>query len=324
MRFGQGSNRDGGLTSPTRRSISGLTAGNVYVYVCTSRWRMTTEFDLADDKKKGLEGTVSDEETAIASAEEAIAKLTEELKALAMGIEELDKSVADATEQRKTEHEDYTELMALDSQAKELLGLAKNRLNKFYNPSLYMPAPERVLTAEDRAYESVVGPPASFVQVESHTGSVVAPPPPPETFDAYAKKGQESTSVIAMVDMIVKDLDKEMTEAETDEKNAQEEYETMLADAKTKRAADAQAVTDKEGTKASVEAELEAHREAKGAAAKELAATSEYIAGLHAECDWLLQYYDVRKEARAGEVESLGKAKAVLAGSGYALVQVRE
>jgi len=57
--------------------------------------------------------------------------------------------------------------------------------------------------------------------------------------------------------------------------------------------------------------------------AKELMATMKYISSLHAECDWLLQYFDARKEARAGEVESLKNAKAVLSGADYALLQGR-
>ncbi len=38
-------------------------------------------------------------------------------------------------------------------------------------------------------------------------------------------------------------------------------------------------------------------------------------------CDWLLKYYDVRKEARASEIDALGKAKAVLSGADYSLLQ---
>merc|ERR1712137_1293298 len=86
------------------------------------------EFDQSDDKKKGLETTASDEEAAAQRASEAIAALAGEIKALNAGIAELDKAVADATEQRKQENTDYTELIALDTQAKDLLGLAKNRL----------------------------------------------------------------------------------------------------------------------------------------------------------------------------------------------------
>merc|ERR1712085_148338 len=54
---------------------------------------------------------------------------------------------------------------------------------------------------------------------------------------------------------------------------------------------------------------------------KDLMGTEKYIASLHAECDWLVKYYEVRKEARADEIESLGKAKAVLNGADYSLLQ---
>jgi len=108
------------------------------------------QFDLADDKKKGLERSVSLLEKAIAKGKEAIKALAEEIKALEEGIAALDKSVAEATEQRKEENKEYTELMANDAAAKELLGFARNRLNKFYNPKLYKAPPKRELSEEDR------------------------------------------------------------------------------------------------------------------------------------------------------------------------------
>merc|ERR1719321_2260915 len=113
-----------------------------------------------------------------------------------------------------------------------------------------------------------------------------------------------------------------MTEAETSEKDAQEDYEKMLEDAKAKRAADSKSIAQKEGTKADLEGELQTHTEAKSAATKELMATAEYISGLHSECDWLIENHEARKAARAGEVESLKNAKAVLAGADYSLVQL--
>merc|ERR1719392_343524 len=116
-----------------------------------------SQFDLAEDKKKGLERAVSDAENGIASAEEGIAKLKEEIAALEKGIKELDKATAEATEMRKTETEEFNELMASDSAAKELLLFAQNRLNKFYNPKLYKPPPKRVLSAEDTIVTSFGG-----------------------------------------------------------------------------------------------------------------------------------------------------------------------
>jgi len=66
---------------------------------------------------------------------------------------------------------------------------------------------------------------------------------------------------------------------------------------------------------------MDAHSEEKAATDKTLMATHKYIQSLHGECDWLLQYFTVRKEARAGEVESLKSAKAVLSGADYSFVE---
>merc|ERR1719356_1494467 len=154
-------------------------------------------FDQSDDKKKALEAGIADAEAAIATLEEGIATVKDEIAALEAGIKALDKSVVEATEQRQEEHKDFTELMASDTAAKELLGFAKNRLNKFYNPKLYKPPPKRVLSAEDTIVTSFGGtmaptmPPGgiagtgiSFAQVSEHRQrkNDDSIPPPPETF----------------------------------------------------------------------------------------------------------------------------------------------
>merc|ERR1719265_897562 len=286
------------------------------------------ELDLADDRKKALERSVSDSEKAIAEVEEGIAGVTEEIAALEASIAALDKSVAEATEQRKEENEEYTTTMAQNTAAKELILFAKNRMQKFYNPKLYKPPPKRELTEEERITLNMGGtlaptnPPAGIAGtgiglVQAH----VAPPPPPEAPKAYSKKPEESGGVLAMMDMLVSDLTKETTEAELTEKDAQEDYENFMSDSADKRAQDSKSLTEKEGAKADLEAELQAQTETKEADEGQLAATKEYIQALHTDCDFLLENYQVRKDARAGEIDALGKAKAVLNGADYSLVQ---
>jgi chromosome segregation ATPase len=260
-----------------------------------------TEFDTSDDKKKELELVISDAEKSIEVAESGMSSLGVEIKALQDSIAALDKMVSEATEQRKSENAAFTELMAQDTAAKDLIGVAKNRLNKFYNPKLYLP-------------------PSEFAQMSAHRGKD-APPPPPESFGAYSKKSEESGGVIAMMDLLVKDLDKEMTVAETEEKDAQAEYEKMMEDSKVKRADDSKLVSDKEAAKAETEAELQEAKDSKASSSKELAGTLEYIASLHADCDWLAKYFDARSEARAGEISSLENAKAVLSGADFSFLQ---
>merc|ERR1719330_1495430 len=127
-----------------------------------------------------------------------------------------------------------------------------------------------------------------------------------------------------MIDLLIQDLDKEMTEAETEEKDAQADYEAMLADSKAKRFADSKALAEKGATKADLDGDLEAAKASKASKASELAATLEYIASLHAECDRLLKNFDARKAARTGEIDSLVNAKAILSGADYSLIQTEK
>merc|ERR1719160_2089636 len=125
-----------------------------------------------------------------------------------------------------------------------------------------------------------------------------------------------------MIDLLIKDLDKELTVAKAEEKDAQEDYEQFMKDSAEKRSGDSKALQNKEATLADLQAALEKDTEAKASTTKELGATLQYIQSLHNECDWLIQYFDVRKEARDSEIDALGKAKAVLSGADYSLVQM--
>merc|ERR1719273_1533741 len=154
-----------------------------------------------------------------------------------------------------------------------------------------------------------------------HSGRKDAPAPPPATWGAYTSKSQENNGVIAMMDLLIKDLDKEMTEAETEEKDSQADYEQAMSDSAAKRTADSQSLNEKNSAKADATAALEAHTDAREEASKELMANAKFISSLHGECDWLLQYFDARREARASEVDSLKRAKAVLSGADYSLLQ---
>merc|ERR1719382_945419 len=100
------------------------------------------QFDESDDKKAAIE------------------TLTEEIAALVAGVKKLDSEVAEATEQRKAENAEYKDLMASNTAAKELLDIAKNRLNKFYNPSLYIPPAKKELDSYNAIARDF-----SFVQV---------------------------------------------------------------------------------------------------------------------------------------------------------------
>merc|ERR1719464_2138614 len=72
------------------------------------------QFDVADDKRKALERKISGEDSEIAAAKEVIGTLSQEISALEAGIRALDKSVAEATAQRKDENTEFKALVASD------------------------------------------------------------------------------------------------------------------------------------------------------------------------------------------------------------------
>merc|ERR1740115_32099 len=112
-----------------------------------------------------------------------------------------------------------------------------------------------------------------------------------------------------------------MTEAQTQEEFAQKAYEELMNDSASKRAKDVKGIQVKESARADTEELL---TQAKGDLSDkkaEFMAIEKYTQQLHAECDWLLQNFDLRKSARAEELDALKQAKAVLAGANFSLMQ---
>eukprot|EP00811_Abedinium_folium_P033521 NODE_6477_length_1668_cov_5.528877.p1 GENE.NODE_6477_length_1668_cov_5.528877~~NODE_6477_length_1668_cov_5.528877.p1 ORF type:complete len:327 (-),score=124.45 NODE_6477_length_1668_cov_5.528877:224-1204(-) len=262
----------------------------------TKKEECLKQIKASDDEIKGLESSSSDLQTVIDEVQMSLDGVTAEIRALEKEIRELDKSTADATKVRKEEHSDYTNVMASDSAAKELINFAKNRMNQFYNPNLYKAAKNEELSAQQRIYENH----ADLLQESNDPG-----------------RHESSNGVIAMMDLLIAELDKEMQEATTDEANGKEIFERMLKDAEEKRADDLALLAERQSAKATLEGNLQAHSDGGRTLEKKLVASKEHSSALHSDCDWLLQNYDARKEARANEKDALTAAKAVLSGADY-------
>jgi chromosome segregation ATPase len=293
-----------------------------------------TEFETSEDKEVELGHKLEGLTAAIEEMTEGIKKLTDEIKALEDGIVALDKSVAEATETRKAEHEEFVTVAAQNNAAVQLLGVAENRLNKFYNPAAYKPPQRRELTEEERIYVQSGGadPRDAEEAAAAQTGIAgtgvtvfqqggVAPPPPPATAGAYKKKSAGGPT--ALIQKLSNELKMEIQANEMDEKNAQEDYEELMAESASKRAADSKTITEKETQKAGLEGELGTAKKDLKATSTDLMSLKEYVADLHGNCDFLLENFEVRKEARSGEIDAIGKAKAVLSGADYSLLQVK-
>merc|ERR1719327_1352638 len=267
------------------------------------------ELDKNKDDIKATETTIGELEAAVDEARDAIATVTTEIEELKTGLVDLDKSVAEATEQRKKEHEESINTAAANSAAVELLGMAKNRMNKFYNPSLYKEPPKK--EEEDFVQEEE----ASFAQTRAGQ-----PGPAPETFGEY-KKSEGSSSIIAMMDSMIRDVETDMADAKRDEEEAQKDYEEDMSDAATKRSDDSKLMVTKEGEKAEKTTKLEDLKESKRTKSGELEILESKIDNLHKTCDFLIEHYAGIKTERLKEEEGLKSAKMVLAGAKLGFLQ---
>merc|ERR1719159_766428 len=220
------------------------------------------EFDKEAREEQHEKSEMASLEAEMEEEQDALDGLDEEIKTLTAEVEGLDKSVAQATEQRKEEHSAYQEDLTLTRTAIDLLAKAKNKLQKFYNPALYKPPPKKELSEEDKILANL-GAAASFAQIAAHRGhrAHVAPPEMPEGLGGYEKKSEKSGGVMALMDMITKDLEASLSDIEYGETTAQKDYVELMSDSQASRAQNMKSITDKESAKAEISAKKVAAKE---------------------------------------------------------------
>jgi len=144
---------------------------------------------------------------------------------------------------------------------------------------------------------------------------------PPETFSGdYGGRKSEGGGILAILSMIKEDIEKEMKVASEEEAEALRAYEKLRSESQaTVNALDQKIVSLGQdiANKMKVMADLGAVKENKAASET---ATSDYLADLGPNCDWVDQHFESRMTKRKAEIEGLQKAKSVLAGADVSLV----
>lgn len=286
------------------------------------------ELDKTEREKEGTDDKLSNIGASIEELTGDLDTISQGIADLIAGIAALDKDVAVATEQRKEEHEDYAVNVQMQEVAIEIVGKAKNRLNKFYNPSAYKAPPKKEMSMEEKlaaggasalvqteaSFDAPEASEVSLIQVHMHNR--VAPPEAPESFSGgEPKKNEKSGGVLALMDMMIADLKAAAQEAKFTEKTAQKEYVELMENSQEKRAQDQKTIVDQEGAKAQTEGALTEAKENQALALDEQQNVIKTLEELHGQCDFLLKNFEMRLSAREAEIEGLQNAKAVLAGA---------
>jgi len=238
------------------------------------------EKDDLDEKKLLLQNTIKTLEADI-----------EELKT---AVSEMEVSLKEAGEQRKSQNQLYQASVADQRATSAILHKAAARLAKFYA--------------------------AKFTQVNAkqepstEPGAALATPPPtPQGYEKSASAG----GVMQLLDMIISDASAEEAEMVLSENNAQEDYASFVSD--TTSAIEANRGSIMEKTKLSEEARGSL-AETEGAllsTSEAIVSLEETLKGMHLDCDYLLKYFDVRQKAREEEMSAIVEAKAILSGADF-------
>jgi len=222
-----------------------------------------------------------------------IETITVDIEKLTTHIEELNKQITDLKTQLKRASEDRAEE------------------NKEFQVTV---ADQRATQALlQKAYDHL----ASFYAKKSFLD---AGPASPAGFDTYENNAGGNT-VLTLLQTIMNDT--KTLEAETirAEEDAQKAYEGFVAETDSSVEAKTKARIDDESDKAKKEVDLGNAQDDRQGLQFTLDALARQNTEIHKQCDFVLDNFEVRQEAREQEVQALRQAKDILSGSNFGFLQ---
>merc|ERR1719443_361050 len=247
------------------------------------------EVDSTEDSIKEGQWDLKNLEETKTELENTIKKLEEDIVSLKDAIAALEQSVKKAGEERKEENQLFQKEVADQRITATILKKALARLEMYYGKK--------------------------FLQVKQHTAT--EPPPPKPFAGSYSSKGLEAGGPMGLLAEIIKDAEAAEEELVADEQSAQERYAAFSQDAHDTIEADRAAVLEKTEALSKAKAALSETEEAILAKEAEVTKLSELLTNLHADCDFVMKYFDIRQAARLDEMNAIEEAKAILSGANF-------
>jgi predicted nucleic acid-binding Zn-ribbon protein len=245
-----------------------------------------------------LDHTIGKTEKSIKRMKEEVKGLEDEISALEKEIEATEKDMKELLDFRNEEVADFRQAMKDDTDAVGLLRKAIEYLTEFYKRN-DMKVPTGLVQKAEPEYtkDPDVAPEVSW------------------SGEKYGGRKGETGGVIAILEMLVEDVQKEIKEAKKDDAEAQEKYlkqngaltDTLDSQKETK------ANTEKE--KADLEEKIDSYEDFKGEKEADKEAQEATKKALYTDCSWIPTHFETRREKRQNEIQGLQDAKAFLAGA---------
>jgi len=227
-------------------------------------------------------------EAMITKLEKRIEKLDEQITATVEDIENTEKEIEELEDARKEEHEDFKEAKKNNQDCIELLGKAKDALSEFYEKN-------KVFLQEEIKKEIRQEPDARL----SKKGS----------------RKNQSMGIIAIMQMLIEDLEHEIKTGIKNEVGAQVDYEKQLEAAKKLIEKLEATKVNLEDDKAAAEKDKADEEDKMDENKKDLTTNEDYKKEIEPDCDWMLENFEERIEKRRAEMQGLETAKEYLSGA---------
>merc|ERR1719408_823411 len=136
----------------------------------------------------------------------------------------------------------------------------------------------------------------------------------PAKFKKYDKNAGGGR-VVAMLEEVLADTKKTEDQAMASEQDEQSAYENFMKDSNKSIKKTTQAISDMTGTKASAKEDLTMTKTDFKQTMTDLENLDGTKADIHRSCDFVLENFDARQQARSAEMDALAEAKAILSGA---------
>jgi len=237
---------------------------------------------------------IDDSTDAITKLEKEIKELKDKIKEAQLSVEAIDKDLADAKKVREEGAAEFAANKKDDEDAGVLVVQAKDVLHNFYKDNNLMLVQQPAVEAGK------------------------APPPPPTTWEApYGGKTEQSTNIVAILEMIKEDIDKDIADAVNEENEAIALYQKTVKSLTKDKEVLLKEISKMQGTQSKKEEEALSEKKIRATRKKELGAVMSKIADAEPGCDFFTINYPVRVQNRQVEIDGLLKAKAILLGATF-------
>jgi DNA repair exonuclease SbcCD ATPase subunit len=244
------------------------------------------ETQANEDKKASLQASISD-------LKKTIEKLTKEIEANKKAIAEMQVEMKRASEVREAENADFQETVNDQRITQVILQKAIARMSQVFALLQQQPGAPHIQTSG--THTDPGNGPARFTKYEQNSGG---------------------KQVIAMLEEVMADSKSMENEAITAEMNAQGGYEMFMKDSNKAINQALKANINMAENRAKAEEELSRDETDLDGTMKTLENLNDELGDLKKSCDFVLNNFAARQQARALEMDALREAKAILSGSG--------